>query len=271
MPPARPRTQPAKPSAKPRPPTSGPPARPPTRPEQAPGSGKRLQLALKAGQSVRARDILVKATQKDGALAPEKTAEAWLLIGNTDQLNQQSADARVAYQKCLALPGPFAPEGPARAWRRSTWRENHFDDAERALQDVLKGRPRDDPSRTSTCKSKRFSPGPRPPTSDRGRSRKSCANTAPPSNGCSERDRNNTRTASASGPAACHARPVLLERRPPQEPAARRHSGRRQSLLNEDEKKTYQRQRSEFLRMSAEQYDKVEEHAARPRNGPTAG
>ena len=58
------------------------------------------------------------------------SAEAWLLIGNTDQLNQHPADARAAYQKCLTLPGPFALKARL-SLARLDLAENHFDDADR--------------------------------------------------------------------------------------------------------------------------------------------
>jgi hypothetical protein len=95
------------------------------------------QLALRAGQSVRARDILVKATEIHGALAPEKAVEAWLLIGVTDQLNQRNADARVAFGHCLSTGGATALKARL-GLAEIDFAESRFDEAEQAMQSVLK-------------------------------------------------------------------------------------------------------------------------------------
>jgi tetratricopeptide (TPR) repeat protein len=227
----------------------------PDPPVQATWLWQSAELALKAGQSVRARDILTRATQLQGALTPEKTAEAWLLIGNTDQLNQHTADARTAYQKCLTLPGPFALKARL-SLARLDIAENHFDDAEQALQDLLK----------------LIREAPQPDTELQEQALFEWAEVAYQRQATVKEDLREFATAEQrligalqqypDGAAAIRARIMLgkcywNDARTKDRPLERVRAG--VLILSEDERKAYQRQRDEFLKKAAEQYDAVEQ------------
>jgi hypothetical protein len=95
------------------------------------------QYSLKAGQMQRAQDTLLRVTQFDTILGPDSQAEAWLLMATNHRQAQQYEKARMAYQKCLAIPGPFVLK--ARLGLAMTdLAEGRMDDAENGLQAVLK-------------------------------------------------------------------------------------------------------------------------------------
>jgi tetratricopeptide (TPR) repeat protein len=228
----------------------------PAGPEQAARLWQAAQLSLRAGQTPRALELLTRVAQQDGALAPEKMAEAWLLIGTTHHTSQQFAEARAAYQKCLALPGPFALKAQL-GLARIDLAEKHFDEAERSLQDVLK----------------KLREAPQPDADLQEQTLFALAETAYQRQGTIKEDLREYGTAEQRLRGAieqypdsewaishrvmlglCYWNDARLKSRPLEDS---QEAGR--SLLNEDEKKTYQRQRNELIRMSAEQYDKAEE------------
>ncbi len=218
------------------------------------------QLALKAGQTVRARDVLVKATQTEGALTPEKTAEAWLLIGTTDQLNQRTADARTALQRCLVAPGPFALKARL-GLAEIDVSESRFDDAERSFQQILK-EAREEPQ---------------PDLGLQEQATYDAARLAYARQGSLKEELRDYTTAEQRLLGALEQYPASL-----QAPAARRLLGlsywtearlKDQALripgLSEDEKRNYDQRRIELLLKSAENFEKAEEQLlARQRTGP---
>jgi tetratricopeptide (TPR) repeat protein len=105
--------------------------------EQAALLWQSAQLAKKAEQPQRAQEVLLRLTQLDGALDSVKMAEAWFLIGNTYDVGHQYANAREAYQKCLAMPGPYTRKALF-ALAEVDLAEGKFDDAERGYQELLK-------------------------------------------------------------------------------------------------------------------------------------
>jgi hypothetical protein len=217
------------------------------------------QLALKAGQSVRARDILVKATQVESALTAEKTAEAWLLIATTDQLNQRTADARTAFQHCLSAPGPFALKARL-GLAEIDVAESRFDDAERALQQVLK----------------EAREAPQPDAGLQEQATYDAARLAYARQAAVKEELRDFTTAEQRLLGAIEQYPTSL-----QAPAARRLLGLaywtdarlkgealRTPGLSEEERRTYRQRRVELLLKSAENFEKAEEQLlARQRAG----
>ncbi|HEX4592522.1 MAG TPA: hypothetical protein VH120_21515, partial [Gemmataceae bacterium] len=210
---------------------------------------------LKAGQAPRALEVLARVTQQDGAVPPEKLGEAWLLIGTTHHTAQQFAEARAAYQKCLSLPGPHALKAQL-ALARIDLAEKRFDDAERSLQEVLK----------------KVREAAQPDAELQEQTLFALAETAYQRQGMIKEDLREYGTAEQRLRGAIEQYPesewaisarVMLglcywnDARLKSRPLEGTQAGR--SLLNEEERKAYQRQRNDFLRMSAEQFDKAEE------------
>jgi hypothetical protein len=231
----------------------------PDPPRQGTALWQAAQLALKANQSVRARDILVKATQTEGALTAEKTAEAWLLVGITDQLNQRTAEARTAFQHCLSAPGPFALKARL-GLAEIDVAESNFDEAERNLQQVLK----------------EARGAPQPDAGLQEQAIYDAARLAYARQAAVKEELRDYTTAEQRLLGAIEQYPDSL-----QAPAARRLLGlsywtearlKDQALrtpgLSEDEKRTYDQRRVELLLKSAENFDKAEEVLlARQRSG----
>jgi TolA-binding protein len=213
------------------------------------------KLALKSGQPVRSRDILTRATQIDGALAPEKTAEAWLMIGNTDHLNQHAADARAAYLKCLTLPGPYALKARL-GLAKIDLAEHHFDEAEQGLQDVLKAVRELSAPDADLQEQALFT------WAEAAYYRQSAVKDELREYLTAENRLEGAIKQYPDGPAAVRARHMLglcywNDARLKSRALDRGAAG--SPTLSPDERAAYQRQKTEFLRKSAEQYEKVEE------------
>jgi tetratricopeptide (TPR) repeat protein len=227
----------------------------PAGPDQTTRLWTSAQLFLRAGQTPRALDVLRRVTQQEGTIEPEKMAEAWLLIGTTHHTAQQLDEARAAYQKCLALPGTFAVKAQL-ALARLDLAERKFDDAERALQEVLKKVRANAQADADLQEQALFA----------------LAETAYQRQGGVKEDLREYGTAEQrlrgaieqypESPWSISARVMLAlcywnEARLKSRPLEGTTVG--QSILNEEEKKAYQKQRADYLRMAAEQYDRVEE------------
>jgi tetratricopeptide (TPR) repeat protein len=220
---------------------------------------KSAQLALKAGQPQRAQEALARATQLEGGLGPAKTAEAWLLIGNTYHQGQQFKDAREAYQKCLGEPGPFTLKARF-ALAEIDLAESKFEDAERGFQDVLKTVREANQTDADLQEQSVYA----------------WARVAYAKQSAVKEELREYATAEQRLLGALQQYPESA-----QAPAARRLLGLsywtearlksralERSGLSPDERKAYERQRLEYLQKSAEQYDKLEEQLlARQRAG----
>ncbi len=233
-------------------------------PEQGAWLWQSAQLALKAGQPQRAQEVLVRAAERDGALGPDKQAEAWLLIANTYHQNQQYKEARAYYQKCLTAPGVYALKARL-GLARIDLAEKRFDEADQALQDVLKA------VREST----------QPDAELQEQALFALAEAAYQRQGAIKEELREYGTATErlrgaiaqypDGPGAVPARVMLglcywNEARMKNRPLERTAAGG--PVLTEDERRNYERQRDDFLRKAAEQYEKVEEQLlARQRAG----
>ena len=106
-------------------------------PDQATWLWRNAQLFLKAGQIPRALEILTRVTQFGDAYSSNSLAEAWFLVGRTHHSAERIAEARAAFQKCAAISGPFALKARL-GLAEIDVAESKFDNAERALQEVLK-------------------------------------------------------------------------------------------------------------------------------------
>jgi TolA-binding protein len=223
---------------------------------EPPLQGARLwqsaKLALKAGQPVRSRDVLTRAMQIEGALAPEKAAEAWLMIGNTDHLSQHHSDARAAYQKCLSLPGPFAPKARL-GLAKIDLAEHHFDEAEQGLQEVLKAAREMNPPDTELQEQALFA------WAEAAYYRQSAVKDELREYLTAENRLEGAIKQYPDGQAAVRARHMLGQCywSDARLKDSALHRGR--PTLQPDEQAAYERQKIDFLRKSAEQYDKVAE------------
>ncbi|HEY1375879.1 MAG TPA: tetratricopeptide repeat protein [Gemmataceae bacterium] len=225
-------------------------------PQQGAWLWQSAQLSLKAGQPQRAQEALLRATQQDGALGPDQLAEAWLLIGNTYHRGQQYKDARAAYQKCLTPPGPYALRARI-GLADIDLAEGKFDDAEAGLQDVLKA------VRESS----------QPDAEVQEQAIYAAARLAFARQGGVKEELREYGTAEQRLLGAIAQYPDS-----PQAPTARRllglsywtearlkdmalHRGQpgETGYLSADERRSYEAKRQEYLRKSAEQYDKAEQ------------
>jgi hypothetical protein len=95
------------------------------------------QRFLQAQQTAKAQELLLRYTQLEGVAAAERIAEAWYRLASTYGELKQYAAARKAYEHCLKPGNPYflrARHGLAKI----DIAEGQFDAAEQALQENLK-------------------------------------------------------------------------------------------------------------------------------------
>jgi tetratricopeptide (TPR) repeat protein len=223
-------------------------------PDQATWLWRSAQLFLRAGQIPRVLEILTRVTQLGGIISSDSMAEAWLLIGNTYHTGGRLADARAAFQNCLAIQGPIGLKARL-ALAKIDLAENKFDAAEIGLQEVLKV-------------------GREVSQSDPGVQEQALFDWAQVPylrQGAVKDELREYRTAEErlrgaiaqypDGLAAAGARIVLgkcywNDARTKSQALERSRAG--STSLSAEERNTYLRQRDDFLRQSAEQYETVE-------------
>jgi tetratricopeptide (TPR) repeat protein len=230
-------------------------AKTPAGPDQISRLWTSAQLFLKAGMTPRAIELLGRVTQQEGTVKPEQMGEAWLLIGNAHDTSQHLEEARAAYQKCMAYPGQFGLKAQL-ALASLDLADKHVDEAERALQDVLK--------------KVRETPHADPEIQEQASF--TLAHAAYQRQGTVKEDLREYSTAEQRLKGAIEQYPesewvddarIKLglcywnEARLKDSALLGTQAGR--SLLNDEEKNAYQRQRDELLTMAADQYDKVEQ------------
>lgn len=89
---------------------------------------------LKAQQQQAALDVLTRMTQLEGVLGDENIAEAWFQVASIHHRKQQYAAARAAYQRCLTPPGRFTMSSRHQLAMLDLI-ENKFNEAEQGLQE----------------------------------------------------------------------------------------------------------------------------------------
>jgi tetratricopeptide (TPR) repeat protein len=231
----------------------------PAGPDQATWLWRSAQLFLRAGQIPRALELLSRVTQLNSMYSSDSMAEAWYLIATASQTGARLGDARTAFEKCLAIPGPFALKARL-GLAEIDVAESRFDDAERILQEVLKD------AREL----------PQPDTGLQELATYDAARLAYLRQGGVKEELRDYTTAEQRLLGAIEQYPNSL-----QAPAARLLLGlaywtdarlKDQALrtpgLSPDEKRTYDQRRTELLMKSAENYDRAEQLLlARQRNG----
>jgi tetratricopeptide (TPR) repeat protein len=227
----------------------------PAGPDQITRLWTSAQLFLKAGMTPRAIELLARVTQQEGTVKPEQMGEAWLLIGNAHDTSQHLDEARAAYQKCMTFPGQYGLKAQL-ALASLDLADKHVDEAERALQDVLK-KVRETPHADPEIQEQAIF---------------TLAHTAYQRQGTVKEDLREYSTAEQRLKGAIEQYPesewvddarVKLglcywnEARLKDSALLGTKVGR--SILNDEERNAYQRQRDELLKMAAEQYEKVEQ------------
>lgn len=91
----------------------------------------------KAGLGPQGAAALARLTQLGNAVAPERLAEAWYVLGDALQKRQEVAGARDAFHHCLKMAGPCAVKARLQL-ALIDFAESRLDEAEQALVENLK-------------------------------------------------------------------------------------------------------------------------------------